>query len=39
MSTSLNYREKILNEIKGIPDDQITRLMKIIRIFKESIIH
>jgi len=39
MSTSLNYREKILNEIKDIPDDQITSLMKIIRIFKESIIH
>ena len=38
MPTSVNYRKKILNEIKDIPDDQITSLMRIIRIFKESII-
>ena len=34
----LSYREEILNEIKDLPDDQISSLMKIIRIFKESII-
>lgn len=38
MTSSPRYREELLNEIKDLPDDQITSLMKIIRIFKESIV-
>lgn len=38
MPTALNYREEILNEIKGLSDEQIANIMKIIRIFKESIV-
>lgn len=37
MPTALNYREEILNEIKDLSDEQIANIMKIIRIFKESI--
>lgn len=38
MKSELKYKEEILNEINGLSDEQITNLMKIIRIFKESII-
>jgi len=38
MPTALNYREEILNKIKGLSDEQIDTLIKIIRIFKESLI-
>lgn len=37
-TSSPSYREELLNEIKDLPDDQITSLVKIIRIFKESIV-
>lgn len=37
MKSELKYKEEILNEIKGLSDEQISNLMKIIRIFKESI--
>lgn len=39
MQTSYKYREKILNEINDLSDEQIANLMKIIHIFKESINH
>jgi len=38
MQASLKNKEEILNEIKDIPDEQIVNLVKIIRIFKESIL-
>jgi hypothetical protein len=38
MPTSLKHKEEVLNEIEGLPDEQIVNLLKIIRIFKESII-
>jgi hypothetical protein len=37
METS-KYKEELLNEIKDLSDEQIDNLVKIIRIFKESII-
>ncbi len=37
MPTSLN-KEEVLNEIKDISDEQLANLIRIIRIFKESII-
>ncbi len=37
MPTSLN-REEVLNEIKDLSDEQLANLIRIIRIFKESII-
>ncbi len=39
MQTSQKYKEDIINEIKDLSEEQIANLMKIIRIFKESIIH
>lgn len=38
MATSLKHKEEILAEINGLSEEQIINLMKIIRIFKESII-
>ena len=38
MKSELKYKEEILNELNGLPDEQINNLMKIIRISKESII-
>ena len=38
MSTSLKYKDEVLSELEGLPDEQITNLIKIIRLFKESII-
>jgi hypothetical protein len=38
MSTSLKYKDEVLSEIEGLPDEQITNLIKIIRLFKDSII-
>lgn len=38
MESDLKYKEEILNEIRDLSDEQIINLMKIIRIFKESII-
>ncbi len=38
MKSELKYKEEILNELNGLADEQINNLMKIIRIFKESII-
>jgi hypothetical protein len=38
MSTSLKYKDEVLSEIEGLPDEQITNLIKMIRLFKESII-
>jgi hypothetical protein len=37
MTTSLN-KEEVLNEIKDLSDEQLANLIRIIRIFKESII-
>ena len=39
MKSDLKYKDEILNEINDLSDEQIINLMKIIRIFKESIIH
>ncbi|MEK6589236.1 MAG: hypothetical protein AABZ11_01010 [Nitrospinota bacterium] len=36
MATSV--KEEILNEINDLSDEQVANLMKIIRIFKESIV-
>lgn len=38
MQISQKYKEEILNEFKDLSDEQIADLMKIIRIFKDSII-
>ena len=38
MSTSLKYKDEVLSEIEGLPDEQITNLIKMIRLFKESFI-
>lgn len=38
MPNSLKCKEEVLNEIEGLSDEQIVNLVKIIRIFKESII-
>jgi hypothetical protein len=38
MPTTLNYRDAILNEIKDLSDEQVNTLIKIIRIFKESLV-
>ncbi len=38
MQISQKYKEEILNEVKDLSDEQIDNLMKIIHIFKESII-
>ena len=35
---TLVYQEKILEEVKDLPEEQISNLLKIIRIFKNSII-
>jgi len=32
------YQEKILKEVKDLPEEQISNLLRIIRIFKNSII-
>ncbi len=38
MQTSQKYKEEIFNEIKDLSDEQIANLLKIIRIFKESVV-
>ncbi len=38
MQTLPNYKQEIINEIKDLSDEQTANLLKIIRIFKESII-
>jgi hypothetical protein len=38
MQISQKCREEIFNEVKDLSDEQIASLMKIIHIFKESII-
>jgi cytoplasmic iron level regulating protein YaaA (DUF328/UPF0246 family) len=38
MQTLPKYREEIITEIKELSDEQTANLLKIIRIFKESII-
>jgi len=35
---TLAYQKKILEEVKDLPEEQISNLLKIIRIFKNSII-
>ena len=35
---TLVYRKKILEEVKDLPEEQISNLLKIIHIFKNSII-
>ena len=37
MKKTLNYQEEILEEIKDLPQEQISNLLKIIRIFKDSV--
>ena len=38
MQISQKYKEEILNEVKDLSEEQIDNLMKIIHLFKESII-
>ncbi|MBI3813861.1 MAG: hypothetical protein HY279_05270 [Nitrospinae bacterium] len=38
MATSVKYKDEILNEFNDLSDEQATNLMKIMRLFKESII-
>ena len=38
MAASVKYKDEILDEINELSDEQIANLMKIIRLFKESII-
>ncbi|MBA3061994.1 MAG: hypothetical protein FP833_03405 [Atribacteria sp.] len=35
---TLVYQKKILEEVKDLPEEQISNLLKIIRIFKNSIV-
>jgi len=37
MTTLLHSREDLLNEVKDLSDDQLSSLVKIIRIFKETL--
>lgn len=37
MVTSAKYKDEILNEINELSDEQMANLVKIIRLFKESI--
>ncbi|MDX9798879.1 MAG: hypothetical protein RBT05_08470 [Bacteroidales bacterium] len=34
---ALSYQKKILDEVKDLPEEQMPNLLKIIRIFKDSI--
>ena len=34
---TLPYQKKILNEVKDLPEEQMPNLLKIIRIFKDSL--
>lgn len=38
MSIPLKYKQEILNEIEGLTEEQLSGVVKIIHIFKESII-
>ncbi len=38
MSISLKYKDEVLSEIEGLSDEQVRNLIKIIRLFKDSII-
>jgi len=38
MSISLKYKDEVLSEIEGLSDEQARNLIKIIRLFKDSII-
>ena len=38
MSVFSKYVDEILNEVKDLPEEQISNLLKIIHLFKESII-
>ena len=38
MPTDAEYKEKIINELQNVPDEQMLNLLRLIRIFKESII-
>jgi len=35
---TLSYQKKILDEVKDLPEEQMPNLLKIIRIFKQSLI-
>ena len=37
MTTLLHYRDDLLNEVKDLSDDQLSSLLKIVRIFKETL--
>lgn len=37
MPTSTKYKEDVLNEIEGLSEEQIGNLVRIIRLFKDSI--
>ena len=34
---TISYEKKILDEVKDLPEEQIPNLLKIIRIFKDSL--
>ncbi len=34
---TISYQKKILDEVKDLPEEQIPNLLKIIRIFKDSL--
>ncbi|MBI3584037.1 MAG: hypothetical protein HY096_08840 [Nitrospinae bacterium] len=38
MATSVKYKDEILSEFNDLSDEQVANLIKIIRLFKESII-
>lgn len=33
-----NYQQELIDEVKGLPDEAIPNLLKIVRLFKESIL-
>jgi hypothetical protein len=38
MDKSTNYRQALLNEIQGLPEEAFPNLLEIVRLFKESML-
>jgi hypothetical protein len=38
MDKSNNYREALINEVQGLPEEAFPNLLEIVRLFKESIL-
>ena len=38
MDKSTNYRQALLNEVQGLPEEAFPNLLEIVRLFKESML-